>query len=107
MIEWRRLIYFFGLSIKADPSRMIKKNPFFCMGYTPSSSSGQIQIARQQLDKELNLEPPKLRLYQLTKYITADIAPHISSSLRDLSVILINLFYLVVPNWWIHTLQVL
>ena len=37
--------------------------------------------------KQFNLEPPKLRLYQLTKNLTAKIAPHISSALRDLGVI--------------------
>ena len=39
------------------------------------------------MDKQFNLEPPKLRLYQLTKIIAAKIAPHISSALRDLGVI--------------------
>ena len=39
------------------------------------------------MNKDLNLEPPKLRLYQLPKHLAAEIAPHISSALRDLSVI--------------------
>ena len=33
------------------------------------------------------MEPPKLRLCQLTKNLAAKIAPHISSSLRDLGAI--------------------
>ena len=33
------------------------------------------------------MEPPKLQLYQLTKNLAANIAPHISSALRDLGVI--------------------
>ena len=39
------------------------------------------------MDKQFNLEPPKLRLYQLTKNLAAKIAPHISSALRDLDLI--------------------
>ena len=35
----------------------------------------------------MNLEPPKLRLYLLTKNIAAEIAPHISYALRGLGVI--------------------
>ena len=60
----------------------------FRIGYIPSPSSGNPHIARNQLGKEFNLEPPKLRLYQLTKNISAEIAPHISSALRDLCVII-------------------
>ena len=39
------------------------------------------------MDKKINLEPPKLRLYQLTKNLASKIASHISSDLRDLGVI--------------------
>ena len=45
-------------------------------------------ISRHQTDKEINFEPPKLRLYQLTKVLAAEISPHIYSSLRDLCVII-------------------
>ena len=41
----------------------------------------------QHPEKDLNLEPPKLCLYQPTKKIDANIAPHISSALKDLGVI--------------------
>ena len=41
----------------------------------------------QQLDKQYNLEPPTLRLYQLPKTLDAKIALHISSALRYLGVI--------------------
>ena len=53
----------------------------------PSTSYGNPHIARQQLDKQFNLEPPKLRLYQLTINIAANTSPCISSALRDLAVI--------------------
>ena len=36
------------------------------------------------MNNELNLESPKLRLYQLTKKIAAEIAFQVSSTLRDL-----------------------
>ena len=39
------------------------------------------------MDKEINLEPSNIRLYQLTKIISAEILSHISSNLRDLGVI--------------------
>ena len=39
------------------------------------------------MDKDFNLKLPTLRLYHLTKNIAAEIAPHISSALRDLGVI--------------------
>ena len=39
------------------------------------------------MDKQFNLEPPKLRLYQLIKNIAAEIVPHIYSALIDLGVI--------------------
>ena len=39
------------------------------------------------MDKQFNLEPPNLRLYQLTKTLAANILPRISSELRDLGVI--------------------
>ena len=37
--------------------------------------------------KDFNMEPPKLRLCELTKLISDYIAPHISFALRDLGVI--------------------
>ena len=37
--------------------------------------------------KQFNLEPPKLRLYQLTKRLAAKTLPYISSDLRYLGVI--------------------
>ena len=39
------------------------------------------------MDKHFNLEPPMLRLYQLTKNIAAKIESHISSALRYLGAI--------------------
>ena len=51
-----------------------------------SNSYENFHIATQHLEKQFNLEPPKLRLYQMTKALAAKIAPHVSSALRDLSV---------------------
>ena len=33
------------------------------------------------------MEPPNLHVYQLTKKYSAEIAPHVSSALRDLGVV--------------------
>ena len=67
---------------------MGKKNVYFVrIGSTPRPSSGQLNISRHQLETYLNLEPPKLHLYQLTKDIAAEIAPHIYSALKYLRVI--------------------
>ena len=66
---------------------MVKKGIFFCIGYIPSSSSIHPHLESYHLDKEYYSETPNLHLYQLTKNIAADIVPHISSVLRDLSVI--------------------
>ena len=41
------------------------------------------------------------------KNIAAGIVSHISSALREPGVIFENLFYLVVPNWLMQTLQVM
>ena len=88
IIEWRKFIDYFGLSIEADPSRVVKnKRTFFRIGYIPSISSGNPHIASQQLDKQFNLEPPKLRPCQPTKKVAAKIVPHISSAFSDLGVI--------------------
>ena len=57
------------------------------------------------MDKQFNLEPPKLRLHKLTKKLDAKIVPHISSLLRDLGVIfLINLYYKKFPYWRMQTM---
>ena len=100
IIEWRKCIDYFALSIEADPSRVIKKNIYF-------SSSGKPHILKQQMNKKLNLKPLKLHLYQLTKNIASEIVPHIFYTMRYLAVILIYIYYLVVPNLLIKPLQVL
>ena len=60
---------------------------FSSIGYLPINSFVNAHIARQQLDKQFNLESPNLRLYQRKKTIADKIVPHISSALRDLGVI--------------------
>ena len=80
---------------------------FVPIGYIPSTLSGNPHISRQHPDQEFNLEPPKLRLCQITKNISDKIVPHISSALRDLGVILINIFHLEVPYWRLQTVNVL
>ena len=88
IIEWRKFIDYFGLSTEAKPSRVGKKNIHFVhIGSIPSTSSGNNHKSRHQCDKYFNLEPPKLRLYQLTKMLAAEIAPHVYSVLRELCVI--------------------
>ena len=94
--------------IEVDPSKVGRKNVYFVrIGSIPRTLSVNTHIARQQLNKEFNLGPPKLNLYQLTKIIAANIGPHISSALKDQGVILINLFYIEVPNWRMQNVQVL
>ena len=67
--------------------RQKEKLYFVLFGSIPSTFYGNTHKVRQQMDKQFNLEPPKLRLHQLTKRLDAKIVPHISSLLRDLGVI--------------------
>ena len=47
IIEWRKFVDYSGVSIKADPSRVDKKNIYyFGIGYITSPSSGNPRIAR-------------------------------------------------------------
>ena len=57
---------------------------FFHIWSIPSTSSGNSYISRQQLDKQFNLEPQNIYLYQLTKHFADNIVPRISYALRDL-----------------------
>ena len=83
-----KFIDYFCLSIETDLIKAGKLNVhFFSIWSIPSTSSGNIHISRHHLDKQFNLEPPNLRLYQLTKNLAAKVAPHISSAWRDLGVI--------------------
>ena len=66
--EWRKFIDYSGTSIENDPSRVGKKNIYIVhVGYIPSPSSVKIHIARHHIEKEFNLQPQKICLYQLTK----------------------------------------
>ena len=86
--EWMKFIDYFGLSIETDQSKVGNLNVhFFRIGSIPRPSSGNPHIATKHMDKYFNLEPPTLRLYQLTKHLADNIAPHIASALRDLGVI--------------------
>ena len=54
--ERMKFIDYFGRNIEANPSRVGKKNVyFFCIGSIPSTSSVNLHIARQHLDKYFNL----------------------------------------------------
>ena len=54
--EWRKFVDYFGPSIEANLSKVVKKNVhFFHIGYIPITSSGNPHIARKQLDKDFNL----------------------------------------------------
>ena len=86
--EWIKYIDYFGRSIDTDLSKVrILNVQFSLIGHIASTSYVNRHIARQHLDKQFNLEPPKLLMYQLTKIISVEIAPHISSALRDIGVI--------------------
>ena len=54
-IEWRKFIDYFGLSIEADPSRVVKKKRNFVhIGYKPRPSSIKLHISSHHLDKYFN-----------------------------------------------------
>ena len=92
--EWIKFIYYFGLSIEAEPSMVVKSNVHFVhIGSIPRPSSEHPNISRRYLYKELNLEPLNLRMYELTKNISAEIAPNIYSTLRDLGMIFENIYF--------------
>ena len=83
--KWRKFFDYLSLSIEANPSRVVKKNIYIIhIGYIISPSSVKLHILRQNLDKEFNFWPQNLCLYQLTKTLAADIAPHKYSALRNL-----------------------
>ena len=87
---------------------MGKNNVHFVrIGSILSNSSGNPHIARKHMDKQFNLEPPKLRVYQLTTHLVANILPPISSALRDLGVNFDKCIYLEVPYWRVQIAQVL
>ena len=67
IIEWGQLLDDFGINIEAGPSRV--KTIFFHIGFIPISLSGHPHLAMYKLYKELNLGPPTLRIYQLTKML--------------------------------------
>ena len=50
--EWRKFIGYFGLSIEADPSMLVKKNLYFVhIGYITRPSSVNIHIESHHIDK--------------------------------------------------------
>ena len=56
IIEWRKLIDYFGLIIEADPSRVGKKKIYtFHIGYVPGPSSIKLHISRHHMDKKIDL----------------------------------------------------
>ena len=56
IIEWRKLIDYFGQSIEANPSRAGKKNVYiFHIGDISIPSSVKLHLARQHIDKNCNL----------------------------------------------------
>ena len=97
----------FGLCIEAGPSG-VGKNNFFCPYwiYTKTFIWNATYI-KVPAGQRFESGTTKATSVPNNKNVAAEVAPHMSSALRDLSVIFINLFYLLVPNWWIQTLQVL
>ena len=52
IIEWRKFIDYFGLSIESNQSRVGKKNLYiFHIEYIPIPASGNPHVKRKQLDK--------------------------------------------------------
>ena len=52
IIEWRKLIDYFGLSIEANPSRVVKNNVYiYHIWYIPRPSYRNTHIARHHMDK--------------------------------------------------------
>ena len=49
---WRKFVDYFGLSIEADPSKVVRKNVYiFHIGYITRPSSVKIRISRHHMDK--------------------------------------------------------
>ena len=66
--EWRKSIDYFVLSIEANPSKVGKNNVHFVrIGSISRNSYGNPHMTRKHMDKQFNLEPPKLLMYQLPK----------------------------------------
>ena len=106
--ELRKFIDCFRIIIESEISKVVKLNVHFVpIGSLPRNSSGNTYIESQQRNKQFNLEPPKLRLYQPTKILAVKIFPRISSALRDLDVIFDKYFYLEFPYGRVKTVQVL
>ena len=84
IIEWSKSIDYFGLSIEAGPPRVNNKNVFFLYLVYTKPFVCELHIARHHLDKEFNLQPRNLCLYQLTKNISVGVVSHVYSALRDL-----------------------
>ena len=86
IIEWRKFIDYFGLSIEANPFKVGKKDVYL------SPSSANIHITRHRLDTYFNMQPQHLCLYKLAKDLADKIALHISSVLRYLQLSKILIF---------------
>ena len=83
--KWRNLIDYFGQSIEADPSKVGKKKIYiFPYWIYTKTFICKLHISRQHLVKYFKSNHEYICLYQLTKNLADDIAPHISSALRDL-----------------------
>ena len=65
---WSKSIDYFGRIIEADSSREGKTYLYFVhIGYIPRPSSVNIHISRHHLEKQFNLQPQNLCLYQPEK----------------------------------------
>ena len=65
----------------------------FLFGSVPSPLYIKPHISRHQLEKYINLELSKLRLYQ-PKHIPSEIVPHVYSAVRYLGVIIENMHFI-------------
>ena len=54
--EWMKFIYYFGQSIEADPSRVVKDKRYSVhIIYIPITSSVKLHISRRRMDKHFDL----------------------------------------------------
>ena len=82
---------------------------FIPIGFMPSPLCGKSYITSHRMEKSLicNHQSYVYSLYQITKNISAEITPHISSVLDYLGVVFERLLFIVVPNCRMKTLRLL
>ena len=88
IIEWRKFIDYLGLSIEANPSRVGKRTYRLSLLGLHQALNMDISIYQGTSWKKFEFGTTKATFVTTNKNIAPDIAPHISSVLIDLSMIL-------------------